>query len=70
MRPVRRARAAAHDRDPRHGTSAPSSLAVSVSSRAPRPNLKLRAHEIPVATYFSFGKLEQRSLDIDGAKLR
>jgi hypothetical protein len=27
------------------------------------------AHEIPVATYFAFGKLEQRVLDIDGARL-
>jgi hypothetical protein len=27
------------------------------------------AHEIPVATYFAFGKLAQRTLDIDGARL-
>jgi hypothetical protein len=30
---------------------------------------ELMAHEIPVATYFSFGKLEQRELSFGGAKL-
>lgn len=46
-------------------------LAVSVGlARAPAPNTyRLMAHEIPVATYFAFGKLTQRTLDIDGARL-
>jgi hypothetical protein len=30
---------------------------------------RLMAHEIPVATYFAFGKLQQRTLDIAGSKL-
>jgi hypothetical protein len=30
---------------------------------------ELMAHEIPVATYFAFGKLEQRTVDIGGARL-
>jgi hypothetical protein len=50
---------------------APPSLAVAVGlARAERPNTyRLMAHEIPVATYFTFGKLTQRTLDIDGAHL-
>ena len=51
--------------------TAPSSLDVAVGlTRGPTPgSYKLMAHEIPVATYFAFGKLQQRSLDIDGAHL-
>ncbi len=30
---------------------------------------RLMAHEIPVATYFAFGKLEERQLDVAGATL-
>lgn len=30
---------------------------------------QLMAHEIPVATYFAFGKLQQRVLDVNGAQL-
>ena len=46
-------------------------LGVSVGlTRDTAPNTyKLMAHEIPVATYFAFGKLQQRALDIDGARL-
>jgi len=46
-------------------------LAVSVGlARDPAPNTyRLMAHEIPVATYFAFGKLAQRTLDIEGGKL-
>ena len=46
-------------------------LAVSVGlTRDEAPDTyRLMAHEIPVATYFAFGKLQQRTLDIDGAKL-
>ena len=46
-------------------------LAVSVGlARAAAPNtFRLMAHEIPVATYFAFGKLTQRTLEIDGARL-
>jgi hypothetical protein len=47
------------------------SLQVSVGlRRAAAPNqYELMAHEIPVATYFAFGKLEQRELPIGDAKL-
>jgi hypothetical protein len=39
-------------------------------TRAKAPSTyQLMAHEIPVATYFAFGKLQQRTLDVDGAKL-
>jgi len=50
---------------------APPSLGVAVGlARAEAPGTyKLMAHEIPVATYFAFGKLAQRTLDIDGAHL-
>jgi hypothetical protein len=46
-------------------------LAVSVGlARDPAPETyRLMAHEIPVATYFAFGRLEQRTLDIDSARL-
>lgn len=45
-------------------------LSVSVGlARAAPDTYRLMAHEIPVATYFSFGKLEQRTLDIEGARL-
>jgi hypothetical protein len=47
------------------------SLQVAVGlARAAEPNAyELMAHEIPVATYFAFGKLEQRELAIGDAKL-
>ena len=51
--------------------SAEAPLAVSVGlahDKSP-DTYKLMAHEIPVATYFAFGKLEQRTLDVGGAKL-
>jgi len=46
-------------------------LAVSVGLRRGQApgQYELMAHEIPVATYFAFGKLEQRTLDIAGGKL-
>ncbi len=46
-------------------------LDVSVGlARDTAPNTyKLMAHEIAVATYFAFGKLQKRTLDIDGARL-
>jgi hypothetical protein len=51
--------------------TAPSPLALSVGlTRGSAPgSYRLMAHEIPVATYFAFGKLAQRTLDIDGARL-
>jgi hypothetical protein len=51
--------------------TAPSSMGVAVGlARATAPNTyQLMAHEIPVATYLAFGKLTQRTLDIDGARL-
>jgi hypothetical protein len=49
----------------------PPPVALSVGlARTPAPDrYQLMAHEIPVATYFAFGKLAQRTLDIDGSKL-
>jgi len=51
--------------------TAASPLAVSVGlARAAAPSTyQLMAHEIPVATYFAFGKLTQRTLELDGAHL-
>ena len=51
--------------------TAPPSVALSVGlARGSAPNTyRLMAHEIPVATYFAFGKLAQRTLDVDGARL-
>jgi hypothetical protein len=51
--------------------TAPSSIGVAVGlARTEAPNTyRLMAHEIPVATYLTFGKLTQRTLDIDGARL-
>ena len=53
-----------------HVSAAPP-LSVSVGlTRGKAPgSYQLMAHEIPVATYFAFGKLEQRTLDIAPAKL-
>jgi hypothetical protein len=53
-----------------HVVAAPS-VSVSVGlTRAKTPGTyQLMAHEIPVATYFAFGKLEQRTLDVGGARL-
>ena len=51
--------------------TAPPPLAVAVGlARDQAPDTyKLMAHEIPVATYFAFGKLQQRTLDIDGSRI-
>lgn len=47
----------------------PLAVAVGLARAASPDTYKLMAHEIPVATYFTFGRLHQRSLDIDGARL-
>ncbi len=53
-----------------HVTAAPPlSVAVGLARDGAPDTYKLMAHEIPVATYFAFGKLRQRALDIDGARL-
>jgi hypothetical protein len=51
--------------------TAPSSMSVAVGlARAAAPNTyQLMAHEIPVATYLTFGKLTQRTLEIGAARL-
>jgi hypothetical protein len=46
-----------------------SSYAVGLARGGAPDTYRLMAHEIPVATYFAFGKLEQRVLDIGGARL-
>ncbi len=47
----------------------PISVSVGLARDSAPDTYRLFAHEIPVATYFAFGKLEQRTLDIDGASL-
>jgi hypothetical protein len=44
-------------------------VAVGLARDKSQNAYRLMAHEIPVATYFAFGKLQQRALDIDGARL-
>jgi hypothetical protein len=44
-------------------------VAVGLARGALPDTYQLMAHEIPVATYFAFGKLERRTLDVGGAKL-
>jgi hypothetical protein len=44
-------------------------VAIGLARGEPQNTYRLMAHEIPVATYFAFGKLEQRALDVDGARL-
>jgi hypothetical protein len=44
-------------------------VAVGLARDKPQDTYRLMAHEIPVATYFAFGKLAQRTLDIGGARL-
>ena len=44
-------------------------VAVGLAQGKSPQGYRLMAHEIPVATYFAFGKLEQRTLDIDGARI-
>lgn len=44
-------------------------VAVGLAQGKSPHSYRLMAHEIPVATYFAFGKLEQRTLDVDGARL-
>jgi hypothetical protein len=48
---------------------APLSVAVGLKRGTTAGSYRLMAHEIPVATYFAFGQLTQRTLDIDGARL-
>ena len=48
---------------------APLSVSVGLAHGSSPDTYQLMAHEIPVATYFAFGKLQQRTLDIDGARL-
>ncbi|HVY29940.1 MAG TPA: hypothetical protein VHB79_25460 [Polyangiaceae bacterium] len=45
------------------------SYAVGLTRDKAPDTYQLMAHEIPVATYFAFGKLQQRELDLNGAKL-
>jgi hypothetical protein len=47
----------------------PLAVAVGLTRDALPGVYHLMAHEIPVATYFAFGKLQQRTLEIGGAKL-
>jgi hypothetical protein len=49
--------------------SPPLNVAVGLQRGTAPGQYRLMAHEIPVATYFSFGKLQQRTLDIDGRKV-
>lgn len=49
--------------------AAPVAVAVGLARDAAPDTYRLFAHEIPVATYFSFGKLEQRALSVSGAEL-
>lgn len=49
--------------------AAPLAVSVGLARDTAPSTYRLMAHEIPVATYFAFGKLTQRTLDIDGAKL-
>jgi hypothetical protein len=44
-------------------------VAVGLKRAAAPDTYQLMAHEIPVATYFAFGKLEQRLLELPGGKL-
>jgi hypothetical protein len=49
----------------------PGSSVVAGLAQGPKPGgHRLMAHEIPVATYFAFGKLEQRRLEFAGAALQ
>jgi hypothetical protein len=53
-----------------HVSSEPGLDAAVGLTRDPAPDTyRLMAHEIPVATYFAFGKLQQRTLEISGARL-
>ena len=47
----------------------PLRAAVGLARASAPNNYKLMAHEIPVATYFAFGNVQTRALDIDGAEL-
>jgi hypothetical protein len=47
----------------------PLGVAVGLARTSAPNTYKLMAHEIPVATYFAFGKVRTRTLDIDGAQL-
>lgn len=44
-------------------------VAVGLTRDKAPDTYQLMAHEIPVATYFAFGKLQQRMLDLNGARL-
>jgi len=45
------------------------SFAVGLTRDKAPDTYQLMAHEIPVATYFAFGKLQERVLDLNGARL-
>jgi len=47
----------------------PTLVSVGLAKGTSPDTYRLFAHEIPVATYLAFGKLEQRALDIAGARL-
>lgn len=47
----------------------PLEVAVGLARTSEPDRYRLKAHEIAVATYFAFGKLEQRELSIGAAKL-
>ncbi|RYZ01627.1 MAG: hypothetical protein EOO73_34925 [Myxococcales bacterium] len=47
----------------------PAAVSVGLTRDSAADTYRLFAHEIPVATYFAFGKLEQRTLDVAGARL-
>jgi len=53
----------------RVSVDAGASYAVGLARGSAPDTYRLMAHEIPVATYFAFGKLEQRVLEIGGARL-
>lgn len=48
---------------------APLEVAVGLARDEAPDQYRLMAHEIPVATYFAFGKLQRRTLDIDHGTL-
>lgn len=48
---------------------APLDVAVGLARDEAPDTYRLMAHEIPVATYFAFGKLQRRTLNVEGGKL-
>jgi hypothetical protein len=49
--------------------AAPIAVSVGLARDAAPETYRLFAHEIPVATYFAFGKLQQRTLAVGGGRL-